>query len=920
MLNTVTKYDGTTEPFSAEKLNRLATYAAMDESLMSDISLNTLTQLYDGVSTQDIIDSMIKYCVLKEDIRYSKAAARLEEMVILKNAERLGIDCEFSFYDTMYQLLELGIWDADSIPAYEPCLEFWLHELNMYRPEYWTVKQWSDKYGCKYKGKCVETVQIGAIGIGLAHFGVTDEAYRAAKAIVQGKLNLPTPALNGGRNGDFDSVSCSVITGGDTTESIGVAEHVAYRMTAKKAGIGIELDTRSKGAPVKGGRVEHLGKHPLYKCIDSAVKAMTQVTRGGSATVTFKCIDPEITQLLQWKTQKVDIETRIDKLDYSFAYTNAFMEALIKREDWNLYDLHLAPQAHEALYKDMNLAEWKEVTKDLPVAGTINALDLGKLFRTSRGDTGRIYAFNLSRANTHTPFKDPIRLSNLCVAPETMILTKQGYQEIATLKDQILDIWNGEEWSEVEVVKTGENQELIKVTTSLGNVLECTEYHKFYTDEGVEVRAGDLEVGQQLLDFKLPKISGNNSESSALLDGIFTATGSTIKGKDYVYLKGSNIDYRTLLLNKPEMVNEAYFGEVTRNQINKDSALLDLDIASKCSWLSGFLSAAGRLDTRPQTPVFVAQATDLGVVKKVQLLLQTLGIKSKVGYDSTINTLTRMVELADGTIAPESTTETYKLTISQSDYGKLLNLGVKVRNYYIKVGNMPEVDMSLYITEVERTGRISDTYCFTEAKRGMGMFNGILTGQCQEIMLPTKPYEDMLDLYAGDVNGDSKGEVAFCSLAAINYGKALLSEIPELTDIALRIVDSMIERAPGMTEPMKRQMLKRRSVGIGITGLANYLYANGLDYDGSPESFEAVNTLAEAHMFHLYKNSIKMLEETGLDPVDVTDWLPIDTRVNAMKYTTKMPWESIRGLPRQHSVLVAHMPTESSAVNIKGGL
>ncbi len=598
MLETVTKYDGTVEPFSAEKLNRLATYAAVDDSLMSDISINTLAQLYDGVNTEDILKSMVKYCVLKEDMRYSRAAAKLEEMIILKNAERVGVDCVTSFKDTMSQLIALGVWDGDSLPEYSPELELWLAEFNKIPLEYWTIKQWSDKYGCKFDQQCTETVQVGAIGIALAHFGITEMGYKAAKAIVQGKLNLPTPALNGGRNGDFNAVSCSVITGGDTTDSIGVATHIAYKMTAKKAGIGIELDTRSKGAPVKGGRVEHLGKHPLYKCIDSAVKAMTQVTRGGSATVTYKCIDPEIIQLLQWKTQKVDVETRIDKLDYSFAYSDAFMEALIKKKDWKLFDLHAAPLAHEAFYNNHSLATWEALTKDLPSTDSVSAMDIVKLMLTCRGDTGRIYTFNVSRANSHTPFAEPIRLSNLC----------------------------------------------------------------------------------------------------------------------------------------------------------------------------------------------------------------------------------------------------------------------------------------------------------------------------QEINLPTKPYVDMHDLYVGDENGDSVGEVAFCSLAAVNYGKVTLDEIPEIAEIALRIVDSMIEKAPGMTTPMKRQMLKRRSVGIGIMGLANYLYANGLDYDGSPESYAAVNELAEAHMYHLYRASIRMLKERKFTKAaDVSDWLPTDTAINATGYDYKLDWESLRGVPRLHSVLVAHMPTESSA-------
>ena len=108
-------------------------------------------------------------------------------------------------------------------------------------------------------------------------------------------------------------------------------------------------------------------------------------------------------------------------------------------------------------------------------------------------------------------------------------------------------------------------------------------------------------------------------------------------------------------------------------------------------------------------------------------------------------------------------------------------------------------------------------------------------------------------------------------------------------------------------------MFEKMSLGIGITGLAEYLYSKGLDYDGSDESLEAVADLAEKHMFYLYKASIRISKETGIVAKGVDfNWLPIDTKVN--KYKPKQDWESIRGLPRANAVTVAHMPTESSAV------
>ena len=99
--------------------------------------------------------------------------------------------------------------------------------------------------------------------IGLGLHGDTQDAYDLARDIIYSRTNLPTPVLNGIRNGDFNGVSCCVISAGDSVESIEVAQHLAVRMTAKKAGIGIEFTTRSKGSDVKGGRIKHLGKHPI---------------------------------------------------------------------------------------------------------------------------------------------------------------------------------------------------------------------------------------------------------------------------------------------------------------------------------------------------------------------------------------------------------------------------------------------------------------------------------------------------------------------------------------------------------------------------------------------------------------------------------------------------------------------------------
>lgn len=413
VIKTVIKRDGSEQEFSPEKLNRWAEYATKTGGNWSEISLETYKRLPDKVKTSDIHQTMINVCLDKEKIEYSRVAARLEHARIRKTLDSYGVRDSGSFKDIYDFMIENNIWDKNTLPKYNTEWEKWYKEIYTNKLEFWQIKQWCDKYARKLNGKVIETPHIGALAIGLGFHGDTELAFKLAKGIIEGKINLPTPALNGIRNGDFNSISCCVITGGDSVDSILTADHLSSLFTSKKSGIGIEMDTRSKGDPVKGGVVEHLGKHSIYSSIDTSVKLFTQVTRGGSATVTFKCIDPEVESICLWKTQRVDVETRLDKIDYSFAYNNAFLEAVVKNENWYLFSLIKSPEAHEIFYKpETTLGDYKKLSGKLPHT-VIKARDLLKTFLTARNETGRVYCFNVSRANEHTPFIDDIRLSNL---------------------------------------------------------------------------------------------------------------------------------------------------------------------------------------------------------------------------------------------------------------------------------------------------------------------------------------------------------------------------------------------------------------------------------------------------------------------------------------------------------------------------
>src|SRR3954470_22162535 len=79
----ITKRDGTKEPFNADKINRSIERAAAGLSdpisMVTQIATETRLTLYDGITTDELDQATINAAVqnIKEDIEYDKVATRL---------------------------------------------------------------------------------------------------------------------------------------------------------------------------------------------------------------------------------------------------------------------------------------------------------------------------------------------------------------------------------------------------------------------------------------------------------------------------------------------------------------------------------------------------------------------------------------------------------------------------------------------------------------------------------------------------------------------------------------------------------------------------------------------------------------------------------------------------------------------------
>jgi ribonucleoside-diphosphate reductase alpha chain len=198
--------------------------------------------------------------------------------------------------------------------------------------------------------------------------------------------------------------------------------------------------------------------------------------------------------------------------------------------------------------------------------------------------------------------------------------------------------------------------------------------------------------------------------------------------------------------------------------------------------------------------------------------------------------------------------------------------------------------------------------------------NVYMSNLCQEITLPTTPLNHI------DDSDDTDSEIALCVLSAINVGVIKdLGDLEELLDNIVRGLDFVITN---QDYPVKAatKMLKRRSIGIGVTNLAYYLAKNGYTYEDK-ESLALVDELMEHIQFYAIKASVKLAQEFGpCEWFNRTKYskgiLPIDTySKNVDKIVNRLhtlDWEGLRAdvlkYGMRNSTLTALMPCESSAV------
>lgn len=186
--------------------------------------------------------------------------------------------------------------------------------------------------------------------------------------------------------------------------------------------------------------------------------------------------------------------------------------------------------------------------------------------------------------------------------------------------------------------------------------------------------------------------------------------------------------------------------------------------------------------------------------------------------------------------------------------------------------------------------RYDATYCFTDYSKHRGMFNGIVTGNCNEIMLPTTP-----------------DRTAVCCLSSVNLetydewknDSMFISDMVRFLD---NVLEYFIRHAPDTMSKAKWSASQERSIGLGAMGLHSYFQKHLIPFDS--EKARAVN---HDIFQHIWEKAVEASEDLGMEKGIAPDYF----HAHGMREEDS---DIMELNPRRNVYLMAIAPNASSSI------
>jgi len=552
--------------------------------------------------------------------------------------------------------------------------------------------------------------------------------------------------------------SCYLLQCGDSIKEIGKSITDMMNISKWAGGIGINLsDVRGKGSKIKSNNGKSDGIIPLCKMIESMARYVNQSgKRNGAVAVYLEPWHSDIFSFVDLRRITGNELERTRDLFLGLWIPDLFMKKVQTEKpgekNWYLMSPDSSPGLTDC-YGDKFEELYNKYVEEGKYIKQVSSQELYRRILESQCETGLPYMLYKDACNEKSNQKNlgTIKNSNLCVSGKTNIITDKGMFEIKNLVNKKVNIWNGYEFSDVEIIKTGENQTLHKIEFSNGEELYCTPYHKFYIKNyKEEVRADDLEIYMELIDYNFISIESNDFP-----------------------------------LNKKIQYLNDFFD-------NKTVGIRNFDI-----------------------------------YKSVKLIINLLGSDCKIIKNNEDN---------------------YTITFTNDNLNKLIELGFNPNNL-----NKIEIDNEgIKIKKITKNICNEDTYCFNDKKRHLGVFNGILTGNCSEI-----------------IEYSNNEEIAVCNLGSISLPKFINEDktfnfelLGNVSYLATHNLNSVIDINFYPVPETKVSNMRHRPIGLGVQGLIDVYQIMGYSFD-SPEALKLNKKIFECIYYNSLRSSIDIAKEEG---------------------------------------------------------
>lgn len=899
-----------------------------DDALLVDaskIAATVCASVVDGITTErlDELTADAAAGMSTEHPDYGVLAAR----IVVSNLQKQTSDDVLDTYERMASLLDPTF--LEHVRANRDAFQAMVHYDRDFDFDYFGFKTMEKLYLTKVHDKIVERPQHMFLRVAVAIWGSdVDRVKETYDALSVKMFTHASPTLfNAGLKNQ--QLSSCFLLGVEDDSIAGIYDALTKCAHISKYGGGIGMhisNVRCKGSKIRGTNGESDGIVPMAKVFDATAAYVNQGgRRKGAIALYLEPHHPDVFEFLDLKRNQGEDSLRARNLFYAMWLPDLFMKRVEADGVWSLFDPAECPDLND-LYGDEFEVAYERLETQRAFVRQIKAQDLWTAIVRSQIETGGPYILFKDAANQKSNQKNlgTIKCSNLCVAGDTRILTSTGYHRIKDVVGKNVRVWNGEEFSETTVMRTGRDQPLVTVTVDNGTEIRCTPYHKFFVETAsrpssksrpVVVRACDLEPGDRIVKHDLPTIvegaAPSVTDREAYTAGFFCADGYLDASASVHKISVHRVDKKKALEKRASFVSVRTWRDRNTYVVDRDIVKYEVPVnsspAHKLRWLEGYMDGDGTVIRNDGIENIQAASINREFLTDVRLMLQTIGV------DSTV-TRARVAGTASLPGGEYDTKELWRIQVGSSGLRTLMAMGFSPARLEITGGRPRHHDTHRFarIVSVEDHGDVEDTFCFNEPKKHAGMFEGILAGNCTEIMEYT-----------------SKDEIAVCTLGSLSLPAFVLDtpdgprydfeSLMRATKILARNLDRIIDINFYPLQEAKNSNERHRPVGIGVQGLANVFFEMKMPFD-SPEAAElnrnifetiyygsllASNELAEAHgPYSSYAGSPASLGKLQYDL-----WKTVPTMY--------WDWEGLKASIAKHglrnSLSVAPMPTASTA-------